>query len=227
MRTIKSIVLVMTLAGSLWSCSGNLNEPEIENQFFTIDENLAAGTIFGVLDAYDVDNGTVLSYAILDGNEEGTFDLDSHGGHLSVADPAMLDYELNEKIRFTVVVSDNGNPVMESSATITVSLNDLNEFAPVMENQSFEITAGARKGFQIGMILASDQEAHQALLYTIVSGNDSDQVALEHETGKLTVNDPAAFENALDQAIVLNVLVRDMHIDSKSASAVISIKVKP
>ena len=217
----------MALAGTYWSCSGNLNEPEVDNQFFTIDENLPAGTLFGVVDAYDVDNGTVLSYAILDGNEEGTFDLDSHGGHLSVADPALLDYELNEKISFTVEVSDNGDPVLTSTATITVSLNDLNEFAPVMENQSFEITAGAGKGTLIGMILASDQEAHQALLYSIVSGNDSDQVALDHETGKLTVNDPAAFENALEQSMVLNVLVRDMHIDSKTATAVISIKVKP
>lgn len=227
MRTIKGIALFIALAGTFWSCSGNLNEPEVENHFFTIDENLPAGTLFGVVDAYDVDNGTVLSYAILDGNEEGTFDLDSHGGHLSVADPAMLDYELNEKIRFTIVVSDNGNPVMESSATVTVSLNDLNEFAPVMDNQSFEITAGARKGALIGMILASDQEAHQALLYSIVSGNDSDKVSLDHETGKLAVNDPAAFENVLDQAMVLNVLVRDMHIDSKAATAVISIKIKP
>ncbi len=217
----------MALAGTYWSCSGNLNEPEVDNQFFTIDENLPAGTLFGVVDAYDVDNGTVLSYAILDGNEEGTFDLDSHGGFLSVADPALLDYELNEKISFTVEVSDNGDPVLTSTATITVSLNDLNEFAPVMENQSFEITAGAGKGTLIGMILASDQEAHQALLYSIVSGNDSDQVALDHETGKLTVNDPAAFENALEQSMVLNVLVRDMHIDSKTATAVISIKVKP
>lgn len=227
MRTIKGIALFMALAGTYWSCSGNLNEPEVDNQFFTIDENLPAGTLFGVVDAYDVDNGTVLSYAILDGNEEGTFDLDSHGGHLSVADPALLDYELNEKISFTVEVSDNGDPVLTSTATITVSLNDLNEFAPVMENQSFEITAGAGKGTLIGMILASDQEAHQALLYSIVSGNDSDQVALDHETGKLTVNDPAAFENALEQSMVLNVLVRDMHIDSKTATAVISIKVKP
>jgi hypothetical protein len=227
MRTIKGIALFMALGGTYWSCSGNLNEPEVDNQFFTIDENLPAGTLFGVVDAYDVDNGTVLSYAILDGNEEGTFDLDSHGGFLSVADPALLDYELNEKISFTVEVSDNGDPVLTSTATITVSLNDLNEFAPVMENQSFEITAGAGKGTLIGMILASDQEAHQALLYSIVSGNDSDQVALDHETGKLTVNDPAAFENALEQSMVLNVLVRDMHIDSKTATAVISIKVKP
>jgi len=227
MRPIKAIILILALAGIVWSCSGNLNEPVVEKQFFTIDENTPAGTLFGVVDAYDLDNGSVLSYAILDGNDEGTFQIDSHGGHLSVADPAMLDYELNEKIRFTVVVSDNGDPVMESSATMTVSLNDLNEFAPVVEDQSFEISAGAAKDALIGEVLASDEEAHQALLYTIVSGNESDQVALDDETGRLTVNSPAAFAEASDQAIELTIMVRDMHIDSKTDTALISITVSP
>lgn len=227
MRTIKGIVLVMAFAGTIWACSGNLNEPELANQFFTIDENLPAGTIFGVVDAYDVDNGTVLSYAILDGNEEGTFELDSHGGQLSVADPAMLDYELNEKIQFTVVVSDNGNPVMESSATITVSLNDLNEFAPVIADQFFEIKAGASKGDLIGVVEAYDVEEHQGLMFSINSGNDLDQMKLDGDTGSLTVNVAAAFAEALDEVIELTIMVRDIHIDSKTATAIISVRVIP
>lgn len=226
MRTILCIASILALAGIFWSCSGNLNEPEVENQFFTIDENTAAGTLFGVVDAYDLDNGSVLSYAILDGNEQGTFEIDSHGGHLSVADPDRLNYELNEKIRFTVVVSDNGDPVMESSATVTVSLNDLNEFAPVVNDQSFEIAAGAAKDVVIGVVLASDEEAHQVLVYTIVSGNESNQLALDGETGSLTVNDPAAFEKSLEQAMELTIMVRDMHIDSKTDSAIIHIYIK-
>jgi cadherin domain-containing protein len=226
MRTIICIALILALAGIVWSCSGNLNEPEVENQFFTIDENTSAGTIFGVVDAYDLDNGSVLSYAILDGNKQGTFEIDSHGGHLSVADPDLLNYELNEKIRFTVVVSDNGDPVMESSATVTVSLNDLNEFAPVVNDQSFEIAAGAAKDVVIGVVMASDEEAHQVLMYSIVSGNESNQLALNDETGSLTVNDPAAFENSLEQPIELTIIVRDMHIDSKTDSAIIHIYIK-
>ncbi|MCP4311219.1 MAG: cadherin repeat domain-containing protein [Bacteroidetes bacterium] len=227
MRAIKGIAFVLALMGVAWSCTGNLNEPEVGNQFFTIDENLSAGTIFGVVDAYDLDNGTVLSYGILEGNEGGTFEIDSHGGHLSVADPALLNYELNEKIKFTVVVSDNGDPVMESTATMTVSLNDLNEFAPVVEDQSFEIQAGATEGTEIGVIQASDEEAHQLLLYSILSGNDNDQVAIDDETGSLTVKDLAAFETASDQPLELTVLVRDMHIDSKTDSAIIHIFIIP
>jgi len=227
MRAVKSFALVLFFSGIAWSCTRNLNEPEVQNQFFNIDENTPAGTIFGVVDAYDVDNGSVLSFSIGDGNDQGTFEVDSHGGHLSVLDPAMLDYELNEKIRFTIVVSDNGNPALESSATITVSLKDINEFAPVVEDQSFEIAAGALKGALIGTVSASDEEAHQALLYSILSGNESHQLALDDETGILTVNDPGAFDEALEQPMELSILVRDMHINSKTDSAIITIIISP
>lgn len=227
MRTIKGIALVLALVGLSWSCDSNLNEPEVENHFFTIDENLPAGTMFGVVDAYDLDNGTVLSYAIGDGNEAGTFEIDSHGGHLSVADPTLLDYELNEKLRFNVLVSDNGDPVMESTAGITVSLNDLNEFAPVMADQLFEITAGAAKGDLIGVLEASDKEEHQKLLFSIVSGNDLYQVKLDGDTGSLSVNVAAAFAEALDEVMELTLMVRDMHIDSKTDTAIISIRINP
>lgn len=207
------------------SCSGNLNEPEVENQFFTIDENLPEGTVFGVVDAYDLDNGSVLSYAILDGNEAETFAIDSHGGHLSVADPAMLDYEQNEKISFTVVVSDNGDPVMESTAIMTVSLNDLNEFAPVVEDQVFNIAAGALKGDLIGVVEASDPEVHQELSFTIMEGNDNGEVLLDDQSGSLTVNDTKAFETTSVTPIILTVLVRDLHISSKTDTAIIEINI--
>jgi len=227
---MKAISLGLTglfLLGGLWSCSENINEPVVENQFFTIDENLAAGTLFGVVDAYDLDNGQILSFKILEGNEAGTFEIDEAGGHLSVADPTLLDYELNEKISFTVGVSDNGDPVLTSTARITVSLRDLNEFAPVVEDQAFEIAAGAAKGTVIGVVLATDEDIHQWLYYSILSGNESYMVKIDDRTGELTVNDPSAFALPLDQPIELTIMVRDLSIDSKTDTALITIAVKP
>ena len=226
MKAVSRILPLIFLGAGIWSCDENINEPVVENQFFTIDENLAAGTVFGVVDAYDLDNGQILSFYIVDGDETGTFEIDEAGGQLSVADPERLDYELNEKIRFTVEVSDNGDPVLRSTAGITVSLRDLNEYAPVMEDQVFEISAGSAKGTLIGVVQASDADIHQQLAFSIKAGNENYAVKIEERTGSLTVNDPFFFSKPLDQAMELTLMVRDLHIDSKTDTARISIAVK-
>jgi len=219
--------ILLFLAMAVVSCNENVNPPEVSDQEFSVHENASAGTIIGVVDAYDLDPGQALSYEILDGNEAGTFGIDSVSGHLTVEDPALLDFESNREISFTVVVADNGDPVMQSTATITITLVDVNEFAPVVEDQVFSIEEGPASGALIGMIEASDQESHQLLLYTILAGNEEEIFALDEESGALTVNDPAAFDFQENPQFVLTVLVRDIHVDSKSNQASITVHVIP
>ena len=227
MKQINPVIALLVWLTIVHSCNENVNAPEVSDQEFSVAENTPAGTIIGVVAAYDLDPGQALSYEILDGNEAGTFGIDSTSGHLTVEDPAMLDYETNPEIIFTVVVADDGNPVMESTAIITVVLKDVNEFAPVVEDQVFEIEEGAASGALIGIIQASDKETHQQLLYMILSGNEEGIFALDDETGALTVNDPAAFDSQVSQQFELTVLVRDIHLDSKTDTAVIIVKVIP
>ncbi|MEN8226614.1 MAG: cadherin repeat domain-containing protein [Bacteroidota bacterium] len=208
------------------SCVENINPPEVENQEFSLDENSPAGTIVGVVIAYDLDNQQPVSFRIREGDDDGTFEIDQTGGHLSVADPLKLDYELQAQLVISVLVSDDHprNP-MESMATITIHLNDLNEFAPVVEDQTFEIEENPTMGDTIGIILASDPEEHQGLNFTTVSGNEEMAFALDAETGTLMVHDPSAFDYDINQQFALTVRVRDIHLDSKSDTAVITIKV--
>lgn len=218
-------LLFLAMAGH--SCNENVNPPELTDQEFTVAENTPAGTIIGVVAAYDLDPGQALSYKIVEGNEEGTFGIDHSSGHLTVENSVVLDYETNREIKFTVVVSDDGDPVMESTAIMTVILEDVNEFAPVVEDQTFDIEEGPASGALIGIIEASDRETHQLLLYMILSGNEKGIFALDDETGALTVNDPAAFDYQVVQQFALTVLVRDIHVDSKSDTASITVNVIP
>ena len=161
-----------------------------------------------------------------DGNGDGTFRIDSISGLIKVADPLLLDYELQADIIFTVVVSDDHKrDPMETAVSITVHLNDQNEFAPVMEDQQFEITEHPAKNDLIGIIQASDQETHQGLSYTILSGNENLIVVLESETGSMTVNEPMAFDFDLYQQIDFRVMVRDLHLDSKTDTAKITVMI--
>lgn len=224
---MKLQIIKLLLCGSIffiYSCDKNINPPVVEDQEFTIDENSPAGSNVGAVVAFEYDEGQTIRFSVSAGNEEGTFTIDSKSGLIKVADPMLLDYETHPDIILTVVVSDDHkrNP-MQTSVTITVHLNDLNEFAPVIENQQFEIAEHPAKNEPIGIIQASDQETHQGLSYTIISGNEDLIVVLDSESGSLTVNDPQAFDYDLHHQIDFNVMVRDIHVDSKTDTAVISV----
>jgi len=211
----------------LQGCDENINEPVVEDQVFEVIENAPAGTIVGVVTAYDPDGDQTLSYRISGGNEDSTFVIDRGSGHVTVHDPAMLDYEQNTSMAFQVTVSDDGDPVLETMVTITIEIKDVNEFAPVVEDQSFQAEAGIGQGTLIGTIAASDPESHQGLLFILVSGNEEDMVSLDTSSGELTVNDPQAFAVQAEISYMFTVQVRDLHIDSKSDMAVITVTVIP
>ncbi len=209
------------------SCEENINAPEVGDQQFTTQENTPAGTIIGVVQAYDLDPGQALSFRIRESDDTGTFSIDPGGGHITVEDPAPLDYETNTELVFTILVTDDGKPPMETAALITVFLKDVNEFAPVVDDQVFEIQEGAVMGALIGVIMASDREQQQPLRFTIMSGNKGNAVALDEVTGALTVNDPAAFDTGANKQLMFTVLVRDLHIDSKTDTALITVNINP
>jgi hypothetical protein len=225
-----SIRNALTGAGILFllvvSCDENVNPPDVEDQEFSVDENSPEGTLVGAVIAFDPDPGQSVTFGIRDGFDEDIFTIDEEG-FISVVDPTQLDYETATEFQLPIVVTDDHpKEPMESLATMTILVNDLNEFAPVMEDQTFEINEGAAKDDLVGTILASDPESHQALVFAITSGNENQAVSLDPATGELFVNDPAAFDFDVNQQLVLNVLVRDVHIDSKTDTAVITILIK-
>lgn len=106
----------------------NVNEaPTITNQTFTLVENSANGTTVGNVVASDVDAGQSLSYSIVSGNTNGAFAINAATGRITVANSAALDFETTPGFALTVRVTDNGNPVLSSTATVTVNLTDVIE----------------------------------------------------------------------------------------------------
>jgi hypothetical protein len=215
-------LLFSIVAVGLWSCVDNVNEPTVEDQEFEVDENASAGTIIGVVAAFDMDPGQTISYRILEGNEEGIFAIDEVGGHLSVADPSYLDYETIQQFTLTVLVSDDGEPSKESRALITISLRDVNEFSPVIEDQRFDLAADAPAGTVVGTLVASDPEPQQGILFTLRSGNEAGIFGLAENSGELRVEDASALASA-SSPLILTVLVRDIHIDSRSSTATVTV----
>ncbi|WP_303310999.1 N,N-dimethylformamidase beta subunit family domain-containing protein [Hymenobacter sp. BT730] len=105
--------------------------PVIAAQSFSLDENKPNESTVGTVAASDSDDGQTLTFSITAGNDAGAFKLE--GNVLKVANAAALDFEQTAEFSLTVAVTDNGDPVLSSSATITITLNPVNE-APVLAN---------------------------------------------------------------------------------------------
>ena len=83
MKPLQMIAGTLVLSTLFYSCDKNEYPPEISDQVFSLEENAPAGTIVGTVLANDNDESQILSFEIIDGNEDGTFNIDPASGSLS------------------------------------------------------------------------------------------------------------------------------------------------
>ena len=170
----------------------DVNEmPDVADQSFGLDENLAAGTAVGTVAASDPDDpatpfGT-LSYAITAGNAAGLFAIDDLTGEITTT--AALDHEVVASHGLTVAVTDGGTPGLSDTALITIDVNDVNE-APDVADQSFGLDENLAAGTVVGMVAASDPDdpatPFGTLSYAITAGNAAGLFAIDELTGEIT-----------------------------------------
>lgn len=130
--------LLILIIITLFSCTSEQIEEEEEVIEITtsdfrarIDENPQEDQSIGFLDAST--NLGEVSYAIKLQIPEGAIYINPNNGELKVLDKKLFNYELNQIISATVIVS-NGDVFQELK--VTIELNDIREFLP------FEIIAG-------------------------------------------------------------------------------------
>lgn len=201
----------------------NVNEvPFINAQSLSIAENSANGSTIGSVSATDPDAGQTLTFSILSGNTNGAFSIGSSTGLLSVANSSALNFETTPSFSLVVSVQDNGSPVQNNQATVTVSLLNVNEL-PIVANQDFSVLANSPNSTVVGTLLASDPDQGQALTYTILSGNTSTAFSIGSSTGIITVANSAALNMVSNPIFSLVVEVKDNGSVNLSSQASVSI----
>jgi VCBS repeat-containing protein len=168
--------------------------PVIANQSFSVSENSPAGSSVGQVVASDPDPGQSLSYAILSGNTGNTFAI-SASGLLSVASPALLDFENPVSFSLLVQVTDNGVPVLASSTMVTITVTNVNEAPGVEEGQAFTVAEHVPAGTQVGTVVAADPDQGQTLSFSIVGGNTNNAFAINTASGLITVAGVVCYES--------------------------------
>lgn len=205
----------------------DLNEnPVVNDQTFSVDENSANGTVVGTVVATDQDAGQTLSYAITAGNALGAFAINSSSGQITVADVTDLDFETNPTFSLTVQVTDNGAGNLTDTATITVNLNDLNEAPTIVTPLApANVTENAPNGTSVTTILGNDPDSGQTLTWSITAGNTGGAFAINPSTGEITVANSTAVDFETNPSFTLTVQATDNGTPAASDTETVFINV--
>ncbi len=215
-----------TTVGSLRVYLKDANDaPHLYDASKTIPENLPAGAL--VLDytivARDQDAGQILKYAITGGNTANAFAIDSNTGLITVSNAAAIDFETNPTFELLIKVTDNGSPVMSSTAKLTIKLTDLKEPASVL-TATFTLPENSPNAIVVGTVSASaPPDPGQTRSFSITGGNVNNAFAINATTGQITVNNSAALNFEGTPTFSLTVTVTDTGAVTTTGSGLIKV----
>ena len=174
--------------------------------------------MIGSVAATDSDAGDELSYTIAAGNAAGKFAIGSTDGQVTVA--GALDYETAASHTLTVQAGDGNGGT--ATATVTITVTDVNE-APVFNpgSYAFSIAESADTWTSVGRLTATDQDAGDAVTYSIASGNADDRFMIDLNYGDILLMKELDYETA--SSYTLTVEARDGNGSTDTAAVVITV----
>ncbi|HOU39800.1 MAG TPA: cadherin domain-containing protein, partial [Promineifilum sp.] len=188
----------------------DLNEnPVVTPATFTLAEDAANGAVVGKVDADDPEKGP-LTYSL-----SGTtiFAIHPNSGQITVANSALLDFETNPTITFSVQAMDEKGK--SGSATITVNLTPVND-PPKTTGIPDQVVneGGAPKVINLWQYFSDDEDPDAALTFVVQNNSNPSLVTAQvnNDAGTLTLTFAAS------GAGVANITVRafdsqDAHTD--------------
>lgn len=122
----------------------NDNAPEFERSVYyaNVLEVADPGTSVIQISALDVDDGnnSALTYSIIQtpDTHSSWFEIDSKTGLITTKAP--VDCETDPVPQLTVVATDNGYPPLSSSATVLVTIHDVNDNEPIFDQSFYNVS---------------------------------------------------------------------------------------
>ncbi|XP_078800590.1 protocadherin-23-like isoform X2 [Oryzias latipes] len=172
--------------------------PVFEKEVYTISvaEDLPLGSSVIQMTARDADEGpnADVRFSILKTNQDGLIRIDPQSGLVTTA--AALDRESQEELWFLVVAADGGEPTLSSTATVSVTLEDVNDNEPVFQQQLYSVSIPEHSdvGSCFLQVVATDADTPEfsVLLYSLSDGFDNADrhplFQVQPHTGELCVS---------------------------------------
>ncbi|XP_041930485.1 protocadherin Fat 1-like isoform X2 [Alosa sapidissima] len=173
----------------------NNNTPKFTQPYYTVsvNEHVPLGTSVLAISASDADEGEngYVTYTIANVTPL-PFHIDYFTGVITTTED--LDYELMHRVfSLRVRASDWGSPFRrEAETTVSITLNNLNDNAPLFENIDCQLTVPRSFSVDetIAVISAIDMDDLGVVQYEIKAGNKLGLFGLHPESGILSLKKP-------------------------------------
>ncbi|XP_020292424.1 cadherin-related tumor suppressor-like, partial [Pseudomyrmex gracilis] len=159
----------------------------------TLSENIPPHSLVATLSAIDNDQGTNGSVAYSFHSSvlrdyPKTFALDALTGQLTTV--TNLDRETVADYKILVIAKDQGTPVQSSTATVLLTLEDVNDNSPIFYPWKYlmPISENAPPGTMIGKVTATDADAREnsQVRYSLESGGEG-LFVVDEKTGEIAL----------------------------------------
>ncbi|XP_066450096.1 protocadherin gamma-B1-like [Eleutherodactylus coqui] len=140
-----------------------------------------------------------------------------------------FDFEKHKEFNIQIIARDNGSPSMNSSATLRISVVDLNDNSPiilypspVVDGLTFEMVPWtSEQGSLVSKVVAVDADSgHNAWLSYFLQSSEPSLFTIDQHTGEIRTSRVFQEKDIMKHGIV--VLVKDNGTPSRSASVTIN-----
>ncbi|KAF7668280.1 hypothetical protein LDENG_00021540 [Lucifuga dentata] len=177
----------------------------------TVLENVAIGYSVIHIQAIDGDSGenALLEYRLTDTAPGFPFTINNSTGWITVSDE--LDRETTEFYTFGVEARDHGIPVMSSSASVSITVLDVNDNVPTFTEKSYslKINEDAVVGTSVVTVTAVDRDVNSVVTYQISSGNTRNRFAITSQSGGGLITLALPLDYKQERQYVLTVTATD------------------
>ncbi|XP_036415720.1 cadherin EGF LAG seven-pass G-type receptor 2 [Colossoma macropomum] len=177
----------------------------------TVLENVPIGYSVIHIQAVDADSGdnSRLEYRLTETTPNFPFTINNSTGWIIVA--AELDRESVDFYNFGVEARDHGTPVMSSSASISMTILDVNDNNPEFTQKAYymRLNEDAAVGTSVVTVSAVDQDINSVVTYQISSGNTRNRFSITSQSGGGLITLALPLDYKLERQYVLSVAASD------------------
>uniref|UniRef100_A0A6P7F7B9 Protein dachsous n=1 Tax=Diabrotica virgifera virgifera TaxID=50390 RepID=A0A6P7F7B9_DIAVI len=205
----------------------NDNSPKFTQQQYaaSVWEGNKKGEFVLQVVASDADEGanSRILYHIVDGNHDNAFKIEpAFSGILKTN--IVLDREIRDLYRLTVIATDEGVPQMTGTARIRINVVDINDNQPTFPPHSIiTVKEDTPVGTVLTIVTANDVDTYPPLTYSFAKDNfknDLQYFSIDRYSGKVVLKKPLDFE--LWQECKIGIVASDM---AHTAQTTLTIKV--
>uniref|UniRef100_A0A803SPJ0 Cadherin EGF LAG seven-pass G-type receptor 3 n=1 Tax=Anolis carolinensis TaxID=28377 RepID=A0A803SPJ0_ANOCA len=174
-------------------------------------ENAPFGHSVIHIQAVDADYGenSRLEYKLSGTSPNTPFVVNSATGWITVSGP--LDRETVEHYFFGVEAQDHGSPSLSASASVTITVMDVNDNRPEFTQKEYfiRLNEDATVGTSVLSVTAIDRDVNSAISYQITGGNTRNRFAISTQGGMGLITLSLPLDYKQERRFVLTVTASD------------------